>query len=48
MGLSDNERQLGVFGRVEKLAYKIIITDFTVFTAKYYGSNLFIFNCEPW
>lgn len=27
---------------------KIIIIDFTVFTDKYYGRNLFIFNCEPW
>lgn len=27
---------------------EIIITDFTVFTEKCYGRNLFGFNCEPW
>lgn len=48
VGLSDNERQLKFLEELRNWHMKIIIIDFTVFTGKYYGRNLFIFNCEPW
>jgi len=46
--ISDNERQLGVLGKLRNWHVKIIIIDFITFTEKCYGRNLFGFYSEPW
>jgi len=46
--ISDNKRQLGVLEELRNWHVETIIIDFTVFTEKCYGRNLFGFNCESW
>lgn len=48
VGLSDNERQLEVFGRVEKLAYENNNYRFYSIYWQTLWKKPFIFNCEPW